>query len=313
MQMPLRCLDFAPIVIRASISGATPQRNTMRFVSFEHQGNASYGLWRDEGHWLKVPAAFAARYPDLKSVIAAHQLPALEAAALEAGEVIKAGEARLLPVIPNPGKVFCVGLNYKTHVAEMKRADSEHPAIFTRFVDSLTAHDAPLPKPAATQRFDFEGELAVIIGQGGRHISQADAWNHIAGYACFNDGSARDWQRHTHQWTPGKNFPATGPFGPFMATREAIPDVNQLTLETRLNGQVMQHASVADLIFTLPVIIEYLSGFTNLSPGDVIATGTPGGVGDKREPAVYMKAGDVIEVDITGLGTLHNVVTDAGH
>jgi len=192
----------------------------------------------------------------------------------------------------------------------MKRPDSEHPAIFTRFADSLSAHGASLPKPKATQRFDFEGELAIIIGQGGRNISQADAWDHIAGYACFNDGTARDWQRHTHQWTPGKNFPLTGPLGPFMATRKEIPDVNQLTLETRLNGEVMQHASLEDLIFTLPVIIEYISGFTTLSPGDVIATGTPGGVGDKREPAVYMKAGDVIEVEITGLGTLRNVVSN---
>jgi 2-keto-4-pentenoate hydratase/2-oxohepta-3-ene-1,7-dioic acid hydratase in catechol pathway len=283
----------------------------MRFVSFEYQGKASYGLWKDENHWVQVPDAWADQYPDLKSVIAAGQLDALAAATMQTGETVLASEARLLPVIANPGKVFCVGLNYKTHVAEMKRADSEYPAIFTRFADSLSAHGAPLPKPAATQRFDFEGELAVIMGKGGRHIAQADAWNHIAGYACFNDGTARDWQRHTHQWTPGKNFPATGPLGPFMATRDAIPDVNQLTLESRLNGQVMQRASVADLIFTLPVIIEYLSGFTHLSPGDVIATGTPGGVGDKREPAVYMRAGDVIEVEITGLGTLRNVVTDA--
>jgi 2-keto-4-pentenoate hydratase/2-oxohepta-3-ene-1,7-dioic acid hydratase in catechol pathway len=167
-----------------------------------------------------------------------------------------------------------------------------------------------MPKPRATQRFDFEAELAVIIGKGGRAIPQARAFEHIAGYACFNDGSARDWQRHTHQWTPGKNFPATGPFGPYMATPREIPDVNQLTIASRLNGQVMQKASLADLIYTLPVIIEYLSGFTPLSAGDVIATGTPGGVGDRREPPVYMKAGDVIEIEITGLGVLRNVITD---
>lgn len=284
----------------------------MRFVSFEHQSRASYGLWIDEQHWLQVPADFAARFPDLKSVIAAGELEALEAATRATGIEVNAQQARLLPVIPNPGKVLCVGLNYKSHVAEMKRNDSAYPAIFTRFADSLTAHNAPLPKPAATQRFDFEAELAVIIGKAGRNISQDQSWDHITGFACFNDGTARDWQRHTHQWTPGKNFPATGPLGPFMATRQAIPDVNVLTLQSRLNGQVMQHASLADLIFTLPVIIEYLSGFTELSPGDVIATGTPGGVGDKREPPVYMKAGDVIEIEITGLGILRNVVTDAG-
>lgn len=282
----------------------------MSFVSFEIDGHPSYGLWKDEQTWIRVPAAFEARYPDLKSVIAADCLDELERVARESGQTVRAPQARLLPVIPNPGKILCVGLNYKSHVAETKRADSAHPAIFTRYADSLLAHGAPMPKPKSTQRFDFEAELAVIIGKGGRDIPQAQALDHIAGYACFNDGTARDWQRHTHQWTPGKNFPATGPFGPYMAARKEVPDVNQLTIQSRLNGQVMQKASLADLIFTLPVIIEYLSGFTPLSPGDVIATGTPGGVGDRREPPVYMTAGDVIEIEITGLGVLKNVISD---
>jgi len=283
----------------------------MRFISFESDGEASYGVWQDEKSWLQAPGDFVTNYPDLKSVIAAGQLSQLAAATSDAGRVIQADSAMLLPVIPNPGKIFCVGLNYKSHVAEMNRADSEYPAIFIRFADSLNAHDAPLPKPAVTQRFDFEGELAVIIGSGGRHIAADQTWDHIAGYACFMDGTARDWQRHTHQWGPGKNFPKTGPLGPFMATPEVIPDVNALTLETRLNGEVMQNASVANLIFTLPEVISYISGFTELSPGDVIATGTPGGVGDKRVPALYMKTGDVIEVEITGLGTLRNVVEES--
>ncbi len=283
----------------------------MSFVSFESSGHSTYGVWESEQIWLQVPASFQAQYPDLKSAIAANKLGELNAVTRQQGRTVQANEARLLPVIPNPGKILCVGLNYKSHVAETKRADSEHPSIFTRFVDSLSAHNAPLPRPATTTRFDFEGELAIIIGKGGRNIKQADAFDHIAGYACFNDGTARDWQRHTHQWIPGKNFPLTGPFGPFMATTQETPDVNRLTLETRLNGEVMQHASLADLIFTLPVIIEYISGFTPLSAGDVIATGTPGGVGDRREPPVYMKAGDVIEIEITGLGTLRNRVVDA--
>ena len=151
----------------------------------------------------------------------------------------------------------------------------------------------------------------MIVGRGGRNIAREQAMHHIAGYACFNDGTARDWQRHTHQWTAGKNFPATGPLGPFLADHHEVPDVTQLQLQTRLNGQVMQQASLADLIFTLPVIIEYVSGFTPLSPGDIIATGTPGGVGDRREPPVYLQPGDVIEIDITALGTLRNTVTDA--
>ncbi len=283
----------------------------MSFVSFEKAGHASYGVWVSEDTWLQVPQAFQAQYPDLKAVIAADKLDELAALTRQAGQSVQASQATLLPVVPNPGKIFCVGLNYKSHVAETKRADSAYPSIFTRFADSLSAHNAPMPRPNETQRFDFEGELAVIIGKGGRHITQAHAMAHIAGYACFNDGTARDWQRHTHQWIPGKNFPLTGPLGPFMATTQEIPDVNQLMLETRLNGEVMQHASLADLIFTLPVIIEYISGFTPLSPGDVIATGTPGGVGDRREPPVYMTAGDVVEIEITGLGTLRNRIVQA--
>ncbi|EYC52508.1 5-carboxymethyl-2-hydroxymuconate isomerase [Hylemonella gracilis str. Niagara R] len=282
----------------------------MSFVSFEIGGRSSYGVWKDEQTWIQAPSEFEARYPDLKSVIAADRLDELDRVARTSGHTVSAGQARLLPVIPNPGKILCVGLNYKSHVAETKRPDSEYPAIFTRYADSLLAHSAKMLKPKATQRFDFEAELAVIIGKGGRAIPQARAFEHIAGYACFNDGTARDWQRHTHQWTPGKNFPATGPFGPYMATPSEIPDVNRLTIASRLNGQVMQKASLADLIYTLPVIIEYLSGFTPLSAGDVIATGTPGGVGDRREPPVYMKAGDVIEIEITGLGVLRNVITD---
>ena len=283
----------------------------MGFVSFIADEQATYGVWLDESNWLQVPAAFQAEHPDLKSVIAADRLAELETLTRQSGQRVSAARARLLPVIPNPGKVVCVGLNYKTHVAETKRNDSDYPALFIRFADSLNAHGADLPRPANTQRFDFEGELAVVVGRGGRHIDPARAFDHIAGYACFNDATARDWQRHTHQWTAGKNFPATGPLGPFLATRDAVPDVQALTLQTRLNGQVMQQASLADLIFTLPVILSYVSGFTPLSPGDVIATGTPGGVGDRREPPVYMQPGDVIEVEITRLGTLRNTVVQA--
>ena len=283
----------------------------MGFVSFEVKGRQTYGLWKEVGSYIEAPAEFLAKYPDLKAVIAADKLDELQSAATASGQAVSSPDVHLLPAIPNPGKILCVGLNYKSHVAETKRPDSEFPAIFTRFADTLCAHEDPLPRPAISTRFDFEGELALIIGKGGRNITQADAFNHIAAYACFNDGSVRDWQRHTHQWIPGKNFPATGPFGPYLVARSQVPDINVLTLETRLNGVVMQHASVADLIYTVPVIIEYVSKFTPLSPGDVIATGTPGGVGDRREPPVYMKAGDVIEVEITGLGILRNTVADA--
>jgi 2-keto-4-pentenoate hydratase/2-oxohepta-3-ene-1,7-dioic acid hydratase in catechol pathway len=156
---------------------------------------------------------------------------------------------------------------------------------------------------------DFEGELAVVIGRGGRRIPRERALGHVAGYSCYNDISIRDWQRHTSQFTPGKNFPRTGGFGPWIVTADGIPDPQSLDLTTRLNGQVMQHASTAQMIFAVAEIIEYLSAFTVLSPGDVIASGTPGGVGARRDPQVFMKAGDVVEVEISAIATLRNTMT----
>lgn len=275
----------------------------MRIASFELDGHATYGVADPSGACRPAPEAFVARYPDLKAVLAAQALPELERAVAGVAPVTP---QRLLPVLPNPGKLICVGLNYKSHVAETKRADSDHPSLFLRFNDSLAAHGDEVLRPVFSERFDWEGELAFVIGKGGRHIAQADAFGHIAGYACFNDISVRDWQRHTHQFTPGKNFPGTAPFGPVLVTRDEVPDVKALTLETRVNGEVMQRASVADLIFDIPTIVAYVSRFTPLSPGDVIATGTPGGVGDRREPPLYMKHGDTVEVEITGLGVLRN-------
>lgn len=277
----------------------------MKLVSFTHAGRPGYGLQQGEVV-LQPPADFLARYPDLVAVLRGGALDELQAAVRSGGVPVPADALRRLPVIPNPGKVICVGLNYKTHVAETKRGDSEHPSLFLRFTDSLAAHGDEVLRPSFSERFDWEGELAFVIGRGGRHIAKEDAFEHIAGYACFNDVSVRDWQRHTHQFTPGKNFPGTAPFGPYLVTRDEVPDVTALTLETRVNGQVMQHASLADLIFDIPTIVAYVSRFTPLAPGDVIATGTPGGVGDRREPPLYMKEGDVAEVEITGLGVLRN-------
>ncbi|MBV5291461.1 MAG: fumarylacetoacetate hydrolase family protein [Curvibacter lanceolatus] len=277
----------------------------MKLVSFIQDGQALYGLVQGEAY-VAPSAGFLDRYPDLKAVLAANALADLQADVQKGGQRVAPAQVQAQAVIPAPGKVICVGLNYKTHVAETKRPDSEHPSLFLRFADSLAAHGDEVLRPEFSERFDWEGELAFVIGKGGRHIAAADAFDHIAGYTCFNDVSVRDWQRHTHQFTPGKNFPGTGPLGPFLLTRDEVPDVTQLTLQTRLNGQVVQHASLADLIFDIPTIVAYISRFTPLSPGDVIATGTPGGVGDRREPPLYMKEGDVVEVEITGLGVLRN-------
>lgn len=255
---------------------------------------------------MQPPADFLHRFPDLLAVLKAGAENELQQAITKGGASVDPAAVKALPVLPNPGKLICVGLNYKSHVAETKRADSEYPSLFLRFNDTLAADGDVVLRPSFSERFDWEGELAFVIGKGGRHIPKAQAFEHIAGYACLNDVSVRDWQRHTHQFTPGKNFPGTAPFGPYLVTRDDVPDVTKLTLETRVNGQVMQHADIADLIFDIPVLVEYISRFTPLSPGDVIATGTPGGVGDRRDPPLYMKEGDVVEVEITGLGVLRN-------
>lgn len=277
----------------------------MKLVSFVQAGQARYGLLQDAAY-VAPSAGFLARFPDLKAVLAAGALDELQADVQSGGQRVDPAQVQAQPVIPAPGKVICVGLNYKTHVAETKRPDSEHPSLFLRFADSLAADGDEVLRPEFSERFDWEGELAFVVGRGGRHIAAEDAFDHIAGYTCFNDVSVRDWQRHTHQFTPGKNFPGTGPLGPFLLTRDEVPDVTKLGLQTRLNGQVVQQASLADLIFDIPTIVAYVSRFTPLSPGDVIATGTPGGVGDRREPPLYMKEGDVVEVEITGLGVLRN-------
>lgn len=219
-------------------------------------------------------------------------------------------EVSLLPVIPNPEKILCVGLNYATHVAETGREQKEHPAIFTRWADTLIADGDVLVCPRETTRFDYEGELAVVISKGGRRIARDAAFDHIAGYSVFNDGSAREWQRHNIQFTPGKNYPATGAFGPALVLRDAIADLANQRVQTRVNGELVQDQPISDMIWDIGTIIEYCSTFTELAPGDVIVTGTPGGVGDKRNPPLYLKAGDTVEVSVGTVGTLTNPVVD---
>ena len=217
-------------------------------------------------------------------------------------------ELRLLPVIPDPDKILCVGLNYGAHIKETGNEPPPKPLIFTRFASSQVAHLQPMLRPRVSTRLDFEGELAVIVGHRGRYVSRADAMALVAGFACYNDGSVRDFQRHSTQFTPGKNFPATGGFGPWLITRDEVGDIRNGTLTTRLNGTVVQQARLDDLIFDIPTLIEYCSTFTELVPGDVIVTGTPGGVGAARKPPLWLQPGDVVEVDISNVGVLRNPV-----
>jgi len=215
---------------------------------------------------------------------------------------------RFAPVIPDPDKIICVGLNYRDHVAETGRTVTENPALFARFAGSQVGHGEAMIRPRVSDRFDYEGELAVVIGTGGRHIAAADALKHVAGYACYNEGSVRDWQLHTSQYLAGKTFAGTGAFGPWLATADEVPDPSTLTLETRVNGQVVQHTTTDLMITPVPQLIEYISTVLPLLPGDVIVSGTPGGVGAKRTTPLWLKPGDVTEVEISGIGILRNPV-----
>jgi 2-keto-4-pentenoate hydratase/2-oxohepta-3-ene-1,7-dioic acid hydratase in catechol pathway len=279
----------------------------MKVVTFERNGARSYGIL-DNDRVLDVGNRLASRYADLRAVLSAGALQDLLIASTQGAQTFRVEEVNFEPVIPNPEKILCVGLNYISHRTETKRPETKYPSIFTRFADTQVGHESPVLRPGFSTAFDYEGELAVVIGRGGRYISEQDVGAHIAGYSCYNDVSVRDWQRHTAQWTPGKNFPNTGAFGPSLVTPDEIPDLGALTLTTRLNGKVMQEAPISDLIFSVPVIVSYISKFTPLYPGDVIATGTPGGVGDRRDPPVYMKDGDIVEVEIDRIGILRNVV-----
>ncbi|CAN0569577.1 unnamed protein product, partial [Laminaria digitata] len=216
-------------------------------------------------------------------------------------------DVTFLPVIPDPEHIWCVGVNYMDHLQEaidagLPRSKSEFPMIFGRYADTMVGHKQNLMKAPIVQKLDYECELAVIIGKGGRYITKEDALSHIAGYSCFNEGSARDWQYHTAQVVPGKNFAKTGGFGPWMVTADEIPDPQVLDISTVLNGQTMQSANTKDMIFDVATVISYVSNISELQPGDVIASGTPSGVGQSREPQVFMQPGDTCEIHIENVG-----------
>ena len=296
---------IAPHRLRYIVSDWTDHGgDAMKFVSFEHEQKAQWGLVKSD----TVVAASNPAYPTLKSAIAAGKLEEMGRELAGQTRAIALSEVRFLPVIPDPGKILCIGLNYEEHRIETEREKTDNPTVFMRVADSQIGHQQPMLVPIESDNLDYEGEIAVVIGRGGRRIAQADAWSHIAGYAAYNDGSVRDWQRHTAQFTPGKNFVASGAFGPWLVTRDEVPDGEELELTTRLNGQVMQHATTALMIFSIPELIAYLSTFTVLRPGDVIVTGTPGGIGARRKPPVWMKDGDVVEVEIAKLGCLRNAI-----
>jgi len=283
----------------------------MKLLSFVHQGRETWGAVVGDGV-VDLGRAFV-QYATLADYIAAdgHKQAAQHVEGL--APVAKLAEITYLPVIPRPEKIVCAVRNYMDHhqevlAAGMQRELSEQPPIFLRVWRSQCAHNQPIVRPRVSESLDWEGELAVIIGRGGRDIAQADAFEHVAGYACYNDGSVREWQFHAKQIASGKNFESTGGFGPWMVTADEIAPGRELKLETRLNGEVVQSSHTGHMIFSIPKLISYASTIFTLVPGDVIATGTPAGVGWSRKPPRFMKPGDVCEVEIEGIGVLRNPI-----
>ncbi len=279
----------------------------MKLVSYIANGRERFGALA-AGGIVDLIDRLDGRYPTLRDALAAGALPGMRKAWAEAAPDHALEEVKFLPVIPNPEKILCAGINYRSHAAETGRDLPKQPSMFIRLANTLVAHEGELIRPLISQQFDFEGELAVVIGRAGRHILVERALDHVLGYTCFVDGSVRDYQKFSV--TSGKNFPSTGPLGPWIATTDEIPDPKGLTLVTRLNGKEVQKSSTDLLIYSVPQIISFCSDFTPLAPGDVIATGTPEGVGHRRNPPLWMKAGDVLEVEISHIGTLRSRVVD---
>ncbi|MFT3752507.1 MAG: fumarylacetoacetate hydrolase family protein [Paludibacter sp.] len=283
----------------------------MKFASIVHQGQTVYGLVEQQDIFI-ASAALRGSVPDLRAAIASGDLAGIATRLRQDGLRVPLDTASFAPVLDNPAQFFCAGLNYQKHREETSSKPREyppHPVIFARFASTLTGHRQPIVKPRNSSVVDYEGELAVIIGKRGRHIRAADAYEHVAGYACANDVSMRDWQMQTSQWIPGKNFPTSCPLGPYLVTRDEAGALEDLWLRTILDGQVMQQAPFRDLIHSVPQLIAHISGFAELQPGDILLAGTPGGVGFTREPPILLEPGKVVEVQIDRIGHLINPVT----
>ncbi len=281
----------------------------MRLVTYRKGAVESFGVVVDRGV-VDARRALGGRFPTLKSVLTAGALQELAQAIQGAPADVPLEAVQLLPPIADPDKILCVGINYVAHREETGRGESGFPTLFTRFANTQVGHGQARVRPRVSTEFDYEAELAVVIGKRGRHVPRKEALSLVAGYSCYQDATLRDWQRHTSQFTAGKNFVATGGFGPWMVTADEIPDPSQLTVMGRLNGREMQRSGTDLLIFDIPELIAYITTFTELVPGDILSTGTPGGVGSKRTPPVWLKPGDVFEVEVSGVGVLRNPVVE---
>ena len=280
----------------------------MKFVSFLLKGQAKFGISDDTNITDLTGKIKGAN--TLKELIANKGISESKEYAKKNTGNISLDQIEYLPVIPNPGKIICVGLNYSEHVKETGRTVEQNPVIFLRVPESQTAHKQPIQRPKVSTHLDYECEMAVIMGDAGKHIKPENALKYIVGYSCYNESTVRDWQQHTRQFGMGKNFEKTGSFGPHMVLAENISDYTKLSIQTRLNGKVMQDAKLSQLIFDIPTLISYISKAIPWRAGDVLVTGTPGGVGFKRKPPVFMKEGDKVEVEISEIGVLSNIIKD---
>lgn len=283
----------------------------MKFLSFESGGSAGLAVSTEDG--LAGLLSTDPLYPgDLVTLIAQGGDALTDAArVLARGQRLNMERVNVRPPLSNPPKIVCVGLNYGDHSKESGFETPDFPTLFGRFNSSLVGHGGPIIRPSLSEQLDYEGELAAIIGKTTRQASKAEALDHVAGYSIFNDASIRDYQFKSPQWTPGKNFDDTGAFGPWFVTADALPPgCKGLRLQTRLNGEVVQDAMIDDMVFSVASLVSILSSFMTLEPGDVIVTGTPSGVGLARNPQLFMKDGDICEVEIEGIGVLSNPVRD---
>ena len=277
----------------------------MRWLSFRRDGEDTFGYLNADGKVVRIGTE--SPYSTLKDALSAGALTELAEQSVDSAP-ISLDAIDYLPTLTNPDKILCIGLNYREHQAETGRGGEDNPTIFVRFAAAQVGHLANMVRPFESNALDFEGEIAMIIGRHARRVAETDWLDYVAGFSCYNDGSVRDYQRHTSQFTPGKNFTGTGGFGPWMMTPDEVGDLDELEITTRLNGTVMQNAKSKQLVFGFAELLAYCSTFTDLVPGDVIVTGTPGGVGSARNPPVFMDEGDVIEITVDPIGTLRNQI-----
>jgi len=280
----------------------------MKFLSFLLNGEAKFGIYNDK--YITDLTGKIRGATTLKELISNKSILEAKKYVSKNPGNISLNQIEYLPVIPDPGKIVCVGLNYREHVKETGRVAKQNPVIFFRIPESQTAHNQPIQRPKVSTHLDYECEMAVIMGDADKHIKPENALKHIVGYSCYNESTIRDWQEHTTQFGMGKNFEKTGSFGPYMVLAENISDYRKLSIQTRLNNKIMQNAKLSQLIFDIPTLISYISKAVPWCAGDVLVTGTPGGVGFKRKPPIFMKDGDKVEVEISEIGVLSNIIKD---